>query len=430
MLSKPFQFAVCFVGLFQTFSGQSLLGQAPVQDFKPVVVAQVIEAEVRSGQRVVGTVRPLRTSRIGSALDGRVRDFHVNEGQMVSKGDSLAQLRTETLEIEQAAADAELQLAVSRLAELVNGSRPEDIAEADANMRSTAATVKNAEARLQRMETLALRSATSAGELDDAREQAAAAKFALKATEALLARMKAGPRKEMIVQAEAQVELQKQRLELIKDRLAKSTISAPFDGFISAEFTEQGAWINRGDPIVEMIQLDVVEILAPVTVEAIVSLRKGDVLRVEFPEIPNEIMTGKIDRIVPVATDRARTYPVLIQLDNRIVNETPLLFAGMLARIDIPVGERKKLPLVPKDALVLNGKDRSVFVVDEMESQSDGLITGMVRKVPVDIGVAMNERIQVIGQIKAGDKVVVEGNERLISGMRVKLVDRSDSKEK
>ena len=53
------------------------------QDAKPVVVARVIDAEVRSGQRVIGTVAPLRTSTVGSAVDGRVKSFFVNEGDQV-----------------------------------------------------------------------------------------------------------------------------------------------------------------------------------------------------------------------------------------------------------------------------------------------------------------------------------------------------------
>ena len=325
-----------------------LSGSATAQDPKPVVVASVIETEVKSGQRVVGSVNPLRTSTIGSAVNGRVQEFCVNSGDRVEEGKVLAKLRTETLEIERAAAEAELGLATQRLAELENGSRAEDIAEAEANMRGAAAALKNAENKLRRVESLATRGATSSTQLGDATEAADSARFAFKATEALYNRIKEGPRPELIAQAAAQVELQRQRLNLIEDRIAKSTIVAPFDGFVAAEFTEVGAWINQGDPIAEVIQLDEVEIRAPVTAEAVVSLRIGDVVRVEFPELPEELLTGTIDRIVPVATSRARTFPVHIRLKNRIQHETPMLKAGMLARIDLPAGKRQRLPLVPR----------------------------------------------------------------------------------
>ena len=394
---------------------------ASSQDVKSVVVAKVTQADVRSGQRVVGTVKPLRTSTIGSAVDGRVGEFLVNDGDLVTKGQTLAQLHIETLQIEQTASEAELSLATNRLAELKNGSVPQDIAEADANKRMAATSLKNAVSKLQRIQSLG--SAASGVEIGDAREEANAAKFSLMAAEALLDRVKNGPRKEQIAQAAAQVELQKQRLNQIKDRINKCTIVAPFDGFISSEYTEVGNWINRGDPIVQIIQLDEIEIHAPVTAESVVRLRKGDVIRVEFPELPNEIFTGTIARIVPVAAARARTFPVHIRLKNRIENETPLLLAGMLARVEVPVGQRKSLPLVPKDALVLNGNDRFVYVVE-----SNGKLEGTVRKVTVDLGVAVDNQIQVIGKLKVGDLIVVEGNERLVPNTKVKFASIPESK--
>ena len=244
----------------------------------------------------------------------------------------------------------------------------------------------------------------------------------------MLKRLEEGPRTETIAQARAQVELQQQRLNLIDDRLAKSTIVAPFAGFVSAEFTEVGAWINRGDPIAQVIQMDEVEIQTPVTAEAVVNLRRGDVIRVEFPELPEELLTGTIGQIVPVAESRARTFPVHIQVQNKIRYGTPMLMAGMLARIALPAGKRQTLPLVPKDALVLNGIDRSVLVVEEnADRPRGGERTGIVRKVAVDLGVAVANRIQVRGDIQVNDLVVVVGNERLIPNSLVRIAHEIQS---
>ena len=395
------------------------------QDPKPVEVTRVIEEEVRTGQRVVGTVTPARTSTIGSAVDGRVGEFLVNEGDEVKEGQELAKLQTETLEIEKAAAGAEFELSKQQLAELENGSRPEEIAEAEANMKSAKAALTNAETKLNRVKMLSNRNAASPLELDDAQENADAARFAYLASEALLARIRAGARTETIAQAAAQVELQKQRLRLIEDRIDKSSIKSPFKGFVSAEFTEIGAWISRGDPIAEVIELGEVEIVVPVTAEIVVGLSIGDVIRVEFPELPNELLTGKIDRIVPMSATRARTFPVQIKLTNRIEDGVPLLMAGMLARAALPTGQLETLPLVPKDALVLNGDERSVYVVDGSADNSAGGV-GVARKVDVDLGVAVDALIQVRGDITANDLVVVVGNERLVPDSQVKIVDIVD----
>jgi len=389
----------------------------------------VIEAEVNTGQRVVGTVRPLRTSTIGSAVDGRVEELLVNQGNAVEQGQILARLRTATLEIQRSAAKAEVELAQQSLIELQNGSRPEDIAEAEANMRGAEAAFSHADSNLKRIQQLATTRAASASDLTVAKQQADAARFAYQATQALYDRIKQGPRTEMIAQAAAQVELQQQRLNLIEDQISKFTIVAPFDGFVSAEFTEMGAWLSRGDPILEVVQLSEVEIQADVTAESVVNLRVGNVVRVEFPELPNELLTGTVDRIVPVAAARTRTFPVMVRAKNRIENGLPMFLAGMLVRVDLPSGTKKTQPLVPKDALVLNGKDRAVFVVDvsAQDGSANGERIGIARKVPVDIGIAVEDRIQVRGDLKHDDLVVVVGNERLIPGAEVRIVREADS---
>jgi RND family efflux transporter MFP subunit len=385
---------------------------------------RVIEKKVNVSRRVIGTVDPLKSSTIGSAVDGRVVKFLINDGDQVKKDEPLAQLRTETLKIELFAARAELNLYEQRLAELENGSRPEDIDEARARMLGAKAAMENAAGKLQRMEALSVSRAASKTDLDDARERAEFNRHAYLATEALLKRIEEGPRIEQIAQAKARVELQKQRVRLIDDRITKHTIRAPFDGFVAAEFTEVGAWITSGDPVATIVQLDEVEIRVSATAEDAVQLRRGDTIRVEFPELPGQLFIGNVDRVVPVAESRARTFPIYIRMTNQICDGVPRLMAGMLARVELPTGQRQMLPLVTKDALVLDQDGCSVFVVDldsPAEGKPSGARTGTVRQVPVNLGVAVGGLIQIRSTVPPGDTVraddlvVVEGNERLRS---------------
>lgn len=393
-----------------------------------VQVARVIKREVSLGRRVVGTVQPIRISTIGSALDGRVLTLDVDAGDRVKEGQRLVQLRPDTFKLQLAAAKAQLELNRQQLAELKNGSRPEDIAEAEATMLAAKAASENASKKLTRLTMLVESRAASDSELEDAREQADATRFNLAAAEAKLQRIRMGPRAESIAQAEAQLELQTQQVKLLEDQLQKLAIKAPFDGFVSAEFTEIGSWISRGDPVAQLVQLDIVEIMVPVTAEIVVNLQGGDPIRVEFPELPDELFVGTIERIVPVADTRARTFPVYVRIENNLDQGVPKLKAGMLARVDVPTGQREPMPLVLKDALVLNGRDRSVFVVD---LDSKGVSTdpvsqaGTARKVPVTLGVAQGDMIQVAGDLKEGDWVVIEGNERLLPGSGVSIVGQT-----
>lgn len=383
-----------------------------------VVVAPVIEREVNVGHRVVGTVMPVQSSTVGSAVDGRVLEFLINVGDAVRKDQPLARLRTGTLEIELRAAQAELKLRQEELRELQNGSRPQEVSEARARMLAATAVHKNALTQLKRIEQLVQRQAINPTDLDDATERAEAAGQSLLALQAALERIEIGPREEQIAQAQARVALQDAQVQLIEDRILKYTIHAPFDGYVTAEHTEVGEWVSSADPIADVIALKQVEVLCNVPAEQAVRLQRGRDVRVEFQELPGEVFTGQIDQIVPIADNRTRTFPVNIRLENRTQDDRPVLLAGMLARAILPTGDRTIMPLVPKDSLVLNASRRYVFVV---ESSGSDASSATVRSVPVTLGVADAGLIQVEGQLRAGDRVVVRGNERLQDGQDVSV---------
>ncbi len=84
-------------GIFlAVFSQVSALGQAPVL----VVVGRVDTMELAAGQAFVGTVLPARTSDVGIAIDGRIVNFPIVDGQKVVEGEPIAELIRELLEIE------------------------------------------------------------------------------------------------------------------------------------------------------------------------------------------------------------------------------------------------------------------------------------------------------------------------------------------
>jgi multidrug efflux pump subunit AcrA (membrane-fusion protein) len=374
-----------------------------------VKIALVEEREVTAGQTFVGTVMPLRQSTVGSAVDGRVIEFFVNEGDAVKKDQPMAQLRTGTLEIELAGAKATVQLRESELAELRNGTRAEDIEQTRARMASAEARREYTQHNLERTEQLYNeRRAISLAELQDATslaEQASQSYLEAKAAHELAV---AGPRAEQIAQAEANLAVASEQARLIEDRLEKHTIRAPFDGYVTAEHMEVGQWVQQAGPIVDVVELHHVDIEVMVLEQYVENLRPGDDARLDITALPNHAFTGDVALIVPQADVRSRSFPVKVRVENTIVDGTPLLMPGMFARATLPVGKPEKATLVPKDAVVLGGPTPVVWTVDSTTDK-----TGKARQVPVQLGIAAENLIQVIGPLKAGNTIIVEGNERL-----------------
>ena len=361
LLDRPIVAGI-LAALLAILIGEAAHAQTPPA---PVSVAKVVERTVSTGQRFVGTLQPIRRATIGSAVAGRVLEYPINEGDRVTKGQALCQLRTQTILIELEGARAELQLRQHELAELNNGSRPEEIQQAEARVAASDALLKYRKSRLERARALFERQNISEEELDEvvsAAQQAVQNSLAVKAAFSLVV---AGPRKERIAQARARVAIQAEEVRRIEDRLAKYTIVAPFEGYVVAEYTEIGQWVKEGDLVAEVFELNYVDVEVTVLENYIPYVRVGTEARVEVGALGGEPFTGHVALVVPKADLRSRSFPVKIRLENRDNDGEPLLKAGMFAHVTLPVGDPTKAKLVPKDALVLGGLTPVVvYVVD------------------------------------------------------------------
>ncbi|MGI9470846.1 MAG: efflux RND transporter periplasmic adaptor subunit [Rubripirellula sp.] len=384
-----------------------------------VVVAPVIERQVASSQSFVANVNPHRRSVIGSAVDGRVSEFLVDAGEAVEAKQPLAKLRTKTIEIELAGAQAELELRRAELAELRNGSRPAEIELAEATMRSAEAAGEYAQAKLARAKHLfAASSGLSKDEFESAETEALTAIAKVAEIRSTLELVREGPRQEQIDQAAARVAMQEQVVGGLKDRLAKYTSLAPFKGYVTAELTEAGAWVRQGDPLAEVVEVDPVEVEVFVPESSIRFIRRGAPCSLSVDAVPGKAFEGTVEHIVPLADSRSRTFPVRVLVENPMVDSNHLLLPGMLARVTLPTGDAQMQILVSKDALRLGGEIPTLLKV----------VNGTAQIVPVRTGPSTGSWISVIplvaDALKVGDLVVTRGNERLRPGQPVKVSEQ------
>lgn len=416
--SSPYSTLLSLVALLFAGTGSSALGQQPGGKGPPPSPVRVAPVQVRTilgGQTYVGTATPIRRSIIGSAVAGRIVEFVCNEGDYVKKGEVLAQILTGTIEIELAGANAELEVRQAELNESIKAF-PAEKEQATARSAAARARYEHAQSKLERVQALRKKASISDEAVDEASSAALETEATYRDAEAARHMIFEGARQLKIEQLKAKVQAQQEVVRLIEDRLSKYTVKAYFDGYVTAEFTEVGHWIKDGEPVVEVAELDSMDVRVNVPEDHVVQLAKGNVVRVEIGALPGRPFTGAIEAIVPQADLRARTFPVLIRVANPRTKDGHLLKGGMLARAVLPVGKQEQALLISKDAIVLGGKVPMVYAVDA-DSSTPGV--GSVRPVPVELGVADGSDIQIRGQLKPGDLIVVEGNERLRPGQPV-----------
>jgi RND family efflux transporter MFP subunit len=391
----------------------------------------------------VGTVIPTRTSLVGSTVEGRVVRFLVREGDEVEEGQTLAQLRLTALEIELAGAKASLALLEEQLEDL-KVSQPQEIKQAEARMRAAKAQYEYANRQLQRGKGLVATAAITTEQLEEMVSLADSASSVLsERTSAYELANSIAPVKE--AQALSRIEVQKETIRGLEDTISEHSITAPFKGYVTKEHTEVGQWIDKGGPVVELIELENVEVEVSVLESYVSELRQKTerqegtkTVDMSLEALPGESFEGEIVSVVPRADTQSRTFPVKIRVQNRVPEEggTPLLKPGMFARVTLPVRTVPQAIMVPKDALVLEKSDAlaqnqpTVWVVVPAEERS-GNGGRRVRPVKVTVAydVSQGNMVQVTGPVgpdgslplRAGDLVITEGNERVNPNMTVLL---------
>ena len=201
------------------------------------------------------------------------------------------------------------------------------------------------------------------------------------------------------------------KIREVEDRLMKSQIVAPFNGWVTKEFTEVGQWVQAGGAVIEIVDLSRLQVEVPLPERFVRDTRVGDPVLAAFDGLPDFQAKGRVFSVVAQADRVARTFPVKVEIPNRDLS----IKSGMVARVTLIVGKPYQGIVVPKDALVLRGGKEFVFLVHE----------GIVGQVPVTSKVHLDDWVEVTGEIEAGMAVVVQGNERLLPGQAVRILEES-----
>lgn len=181
----------------------------------------------------------------------RILEMLAEEGDRVQKGQVLARLDTQELQLQRL--NAEIAAQQSTVDKLHNGTRPEEIRQAEGNLRQAQAAAEHAAGVYQRKQDIYTSIAgISQQELDNAYHDMEAKQAAMSAAEAVLQEAKAGPRQEDIAGAEAGLQaLRDEQLRYIY-LLSQYELQAPDDGVIRSRLMEAGNMASPSKPVFKL----------------------------------------------------------------------------------------------------------------------------------------------------------------------------------
>ena len=332
------------------------------------VATEMVRLETMSETvSVFGEVVSGRQSAVAARVAGIAVDVPLRVGDRVSKGDLLAQLDTERLEIDSDLARAEIEIA-------------------KAGVTVASAQRDRAEKALRRAEALAANSTIAQAQFDD---RTGDFNSALGAEQQARARMQAA--ETALRQAEYQ--------------LANATIRAPFDAVVLQVTAEAGEFISIGTQIASLLDLGAMEVEANVPARFIAALRPDQAVAAQTDA--GGTLDLELRAILPTEFAATRTRPVRFTITSDAAAAE--VAVGQTVTLDVPVSAAREVIVVPKDALVQARNGWSVFVNDD----------GTAQPREVTIGAALAGGFEVLSGLEPGDEVVVRGNERLRPGQDI-----------
>ncbi|MBV1786853.1 HlyD family efflux transporter periplasmic adaptor subunit [Marinobacterium sp. D7] len=246
----------------------------------------------------------IRQVSLAFSLSERITEMSVEEGDRVVQGQALARLDTETLKLQIARTDAAIAAQQQQVDKLHNGSRPQEIAQARAQVEAARAELGLARSRLNRLLDVAQKTegrGVSAHEIDAARAQLRASQAQLNSREQALALADAGPRAEDIAQAEAQLQALRADRSLQQHQLELSTLIAPTDAVVRSRLLEPGDIASPQKPVYTLALTDPKWVRVYVAEPDLGRIRPGMAAQVVTDSYPDQPIEGRVGYISSVA---------------------------------------------------------------------------------------------------------------------------------
>lgn len=290
---------------------------------------------------------------------------------------------------------ASIDAAKQQLSLIQEGSRTQQVAIAEAQVRQAQSALENAKAQVQHR-------SMSRNDVQQAEEQ-------VRQLQAQLALAKAGTAQYVMTRqdvevAAAQVGQASAQVDLAKLALSNTRIFSPVAGVIDTRPTTIGSSVSPTTILMTIVPTRGVYFEANVPELAISSVHVGDAVTTTVDALPNRTFPGRISEIIPVADVSTKLYRVHIS----VPDANGILPQNGFARALIVTSQAQGI-IVPKEALATMVGDTYLYVVDN----------GHAHRQFVTIGVSDDTSAQILTGLKPGDQFVSFGKETVSDGSAV-----------
>ncbi len=215
------------------------------------------------------------------------------------------------------------------------------------------------------------------------------------------------------LQAKSNYEAQERSIEQMKNQLAKTVITAPFNGFVDEIFTEQGTVVSPGTAIARVVNLNNMFIEAEVPETYVTTVKKNTKVKIDFP-ILNESVDAKIRQVSSFINPGNRSFNVEVAVPNESGNVKP----NLTAKLFINDYTNKEAILIPQSIISENAEgEQYVYTIIRNEGEN----IPVTQKNMIVTGKTQGDYVEILEGLKTGDEIILEGARSVKEGQQVEI---------
>ena len=189
----------------------------------------------------------------------------------------------------------------------------------------------------------------------------------------------------------------------------KKTIRAPFSGRLGISTVNPGQYVNPGDKIVTLQDLNLLYVDFYLPQQELARIVRGQAVAVTTDTYPGRTFMGKITVLNPKVDADTRNF----QVEATISNPKHELLPGMYATVDVRAGMVERYLTLPQTAVTYNPYGDTVFIVQEKGPGKEGKPLLTVQQSFVSLGLTRGDQVAILSGVKEGDMVVTSGQLKL-----------------
>ncbi len=377
----------------------------------PVQVTPVASKGLTYSIKITGDIAPLSQVDLFPKVTGYLERIDAHIGDVVKQGQVIAQIDRTDFVQKMREIEAKVVQAKAQLTELETGTRAEELRQAEEAVRQAQSRFENTKLQHERVEALHKREVISKKEHDTTDMEYAVAEAQLASSQQQLKLLREGARREVREVSQGKLREMEAILEQERTRLQNTRIVAPFRGEISRKYVDAGALVSPSTPLVTLVHTETLKIVANVLEKDIPLLKTGMKAKIQVESYPGRVFEGKIEKINSSLDLSTRT----LQAEIYIPNASRSLKPGMFSNVELVLLEKPQALIIPKEAVIEAGNERSVFVVEGKKA---------VRRL-VTLGYEQDRSVEVLEGLNESDQVVIKGQQLIKDGSAIRVIEGS-----